>query len=138
MTLEKKLSKKKLSVPNDIEFEIRFIEGVLKHVPDFIPGLIVLGDLYTKKKFFEKALAIDLRLSFARPDDPYILYNLACSYSLLNKLDEALSILKSAVEYGYDHFEYLQYDNDLANLRQDRRYQEFIVQLMNKKVSRSQ
>ena len=126
------MSKKQLPGQNDIEFEIQFIEGVLKYVPDFIQALMALGDLYTKKGLYQKGLDIDLKLSRLRADDPYVLYNLACSYSLLNNIDEAFSTLKSAVNHGYDHFEYLQYDHDLANLRQDSRYQEFIAALTQK------
>jgi len=130
------LSKKKFSGQNDSEFEIQFIEGILQRVPDFIQALTVLGDLYTKKGLYQKGLEIDLKLSSLRPDDPYILYNLACSYSLLKQIDAALSVIKLAVSNGYDHFEYLQYDHDLANLRQDSRYQEFISSLNPKNVSR--
>ncbi len=130
------MSKKKFSGQNDSEFEIQFIEGILQRVPDFIQALTVLGDLYTKKGLYQKGLEIDLKLSSLRPDDPYILYNLACSYSLLKQIDAALSVIKLAVSNGYDHFEYLQYDHDLANLRQDSRYQEFISSLNPKNVSR--
>ena len=96
---------------------------------------MALGDSYTKKGLYQKGLEIDLRLDQLRRQDPHILYNLACSYSLLHYLDQALDTIKSAVRYGYDHFEYLQYDSDLANLRRDSRYQEFISDLINKKIT---
>ena len=132
------LNKKQLKGNSDIEFEIQFIEELLKRVPDFIEALIVLGDLYTKKGLYQKGLDIDLRLLALRPDDPNVLYNLACSYSLLHQLDDALATLKRALALGYDHFEYLQYDYDLANLRQDSRYQELISTLINSKNTNTQ
>ena len=119
----------------DLDFEIAFFEAVVDGSPYFIEALMALGDSYTKKGFYQKGLEIDLRLDQLRREDPHILYNLACSYSLLHHLDQALDTIKSAVRYGYDHLEYLQYDSDLANLHRDSRYQEFISDLFNKKTA---
>ena len=128
------MNKKQTARRNDLDFEIQFFEAVLKTTPDFIEGLIALGDAYTRKGLYPKGLEIDLHLTRLRPGDPHILYNLACSYSLLNNIDAALATIKSAVERGYDRFEYLQHDSDLANLRRDRRYQEFISDLAHKRA----
>ncbi len=119
----------------DIDFEIRFIEGIIQKKSDFIEGLTALGDLYTKKGLYQKGLEIDERLSQLRPRDPYVLYNLACSYSLLNRFDKAFSTLRLAVDCGYRDFEYLKQDGDLAALRQDSRYSEFLANLINKEIS---
>ncbi len=116
-----------------MDFEINFIEGILKRKPDFIEALIALGDLYTKRGFFEKGLEVDLKLAQLRPDDPYILYNLACSYSLVNNIDAALQVIKRSVDFGYDHLEGIEQDHDLSNLHKDDRYQEFISDLLKKK-----
>ncbi len=117
-----------------MNFQIKFIESVIERKPDFIEALMALGDLYTKKGLFQKGLDMDLKLSELRPDDPFVYYNLSCSYSLMNNLDEAFRTIKLALEYGYDNFEYLQYDSDLKNLRDDLRFQEFITRLHDKQV----
>ncbi len=129
------MKKKAKEIQNDLDFQIQFIEDVLNRTPTFIEALVALGELYTKRGLYEKGLEMDLRLSSLRPDCPYVNYNLACSYSLLNHIEEALSTIKRAVDCGYNHFEYLQYDTDLANLRRDERYQEFISTLINKKTT---
>lgn len=116
--------KKNKKQKEDIDFEIKFYEGVLKRLPNFVPVLIVLGDLYTRKGCFEEGLRMDLRLSRLRRDDALVHYNLACSYSLLNRTDEALVSVKRAVELGYADFSYMQRDPDLANLRLDKRFRE--------------
>lgn len=100
-----------------LDFELAFYEKLLSAYPDFVDALIPLGDAYTRRGLPEKGLEIDLRLIRLRAHDPLIWYNLACSYSLLTRLDEALDALRRAVELGYADFEYLRRDPDLTNLR---------------------
>ncbi|MFA5088404.1 MAG: hypothetical protein WC552_05155 [Candidatus Omnitrophota bacterium] len=112
---------------DDSDFEIGFCEGILKRSPDFIEALIVLGDLYTRKGLFEKGLEVDKRLASLRPGDGVILYNLACSYSLVNQIDASFAAIQQAVECGYDELEFLEKDGDLENLRRDSRFQKFLA-----------
>jgi len=115
----KKEDKKK----KDLDFEIDFFEQLLKKKPDFIQALTALGGAYTQRGDYRKGLEVDLRLSRLRRDDSTVHYNLACSYSLLGELDLAFSILKKAIDLGYEDFEHLKYDPDLENLRKDERFQ---------------
>ena len=39
---------------NDLDFEISFLEGVLKHRPNYIDALAPLAEAYTRRGFFEK------------------------------------------------------------------------------------
>ena len=128
------MTKKDIKKEEDLDFEIQFIESVVKNRPHFVEALVALGDLYTKRGFFEKGLGVDEKLACLRPNDSMILYNLACSYSLLNDVDKALKTIQKAIECGYNNFEYLQYDSDLQNLRMDHRFQEYFstVQKKNK------
>lgn len=106
----------------DLEFEIFFFEGVTRRDPDFIEALQILGDGYTKTGQWEKGLKIDKRLARLCPDNPLVFYNLACSYSLMGKLDEAIAALTKAVNLGYDDGQWLNKDPDLENLRCDKRF----------------
>ena len=117
----------------DLDFEVRFYEKILERKPDFIEALMALGDLYTKKGRYVDGLKVDQKLAQLRPDDATVFYNLACSYSLVNNIDEALGTIKRAIEYGYDNFEYIERDNDLDNLRRDRRFKEYFLGVKNKK-----
>ncbi len=114
---------------HDIDFEIRFLEGLLKHQPEFIEALIMLGDDYTQKGEYQKGLLVDEKLSILQPDDPGVHYNLACSYALVNAVDKAFRSIKKAIRLGYNNFEHLEHDPDLINLRQDRRFQEYYARL---------
>ena len=111
----------------DLNFEIAFYEGILAQQPDFVENLVALGDAYTRVGRYAEGLAIDQRLAGLRPDDPMVLYNLACSYSLLGKLDQALSAIQSAVTAGYDEWDFMMTDADLAALRADARFKEYLA-----------
>ena len=123
--------------PVDIDFEIAFYESILKKTPQFIEALAALGDLYTKKGFYEKGLDIDEKLSKLRPHDPLVFYNLACSYSLLKNIDKAFKNIKRAVDLGYNDLSYLEKDLDLDNLRKDGRFMEFLLKIKNKTSDKS-
>ena len=118
---------------NDIDFEIGFYESILKESPNFIQAMMALADLYTKKGLYREGLNIDESLARLRPDDPVVFYNLACSYSLLNNPSAALKAAKTAVELGYDDFEHLHNDPDLANLLVDPQFQQYLKDVEKKR-----
>ena len=118
---------------NDIDFEIGFYENVLKGSPDFIEAMMALADLYTKKGLHREGLHLDERLSRLRPGNSVIFYNLACSYSLLNNSYAALNAVKKAIELGYDDFEHLYNDQDLANLLADPEFQQYLKDAQKKR-----
>jgi len=110
-------------------FEIKFYEDLLKQHPDFINVLISLGDVYTRKGFYEEGLAVDKKLIQLLPNDPIMHYNLACSLSLTSHSDEALAKLKKAVLFGYDEFSFMSKDPDLENVRKLSEYKIFFSKL---------
>ena len=75
---------------------------------------------------------IDLRLAKLCPNNPLVFYNLACSYSLLKRVDEAFAALAEAVSRGYDDAPWLNKDPDLDNLRQDSRFKKIRENLSQK------
>lgn len=116
----------------DIDFDISFYEGILRKNPYLIDCLNFLGNAYTSKEMHEKGLEIDKRLSRLRPDDPIIIYNLACSYALSNKIDLSISTLKRAIDLGYNDIEHLESDKDIDNIRSDKRYK-LLINILRKK-----
>lgn len=109
-----------------LEFEISFYEKLLRAYPDFVDVLVPLGDAYSRRGLHEKGLEVDLRLARLRGNDPLTWYNLACSYSLLKRLDEAIDALRRSIELGYGDLRHLQKDPDLVNLRQSQKYRQFL------------
>jgi adenylate cyclase len=64
-----------------------------------------------------------LALSIA-PDDSYVLYNVACIYSISGKLDEALDFLDRTIQAGLTKRAWLDRDSNLDPLRDLPRFQE--------------
>ena len=112
-----------------LDFEIAFYEKLLRAYPDFVDVLIPLGTTYTRAGLYDKGLAVDVRLTQLRPEDPLAWYNLACSYSLLDRVDEALEALRQASSRGYTDLAYVQKDADLANLRRSPKFRQFLESL---------
>ncbi len=106
----------------DIDIEIGFLEGVLRRDPGYVEALEILGDDYTKRGRHEEGLAIDQKLVALKPTDPGVLFNLACSLSLLKRLDEAAEALRKSIQLGYRDFDWLMQDPDLRKLRADERF----------------
>jgi len=111
---------------DDEQFELSFMESVLKHDPCNEDVLMLLGHAYTRRGEYEKGHNLDRRLVRLRPADPTAYYNLACSCSLLRKIDDAFTALKRATSLGYRDVNHMLKDPDLANLRGDWRFRRFV------------
>jgi tetratricopeptide (TPR) repeat protein len=122
----------------DLDFQMCFYEGIVKDNPDFAEALIALGEIYTKKGFYEKGLKIDKRLIKLRPDSSVAHYNLACSLSLMSDLTSSFKALKRAIELGYDDLIFMNGDPDLSNLRGDGRFKELIKMIQKESLAKPQ
>src|SRR6266540_2781805 len=60
------------------------------------------------------------------PDDPLLLYNISCMYSLLGNPNEALDCLEKAVDKGYGQKDWVEHDSDLNSLRELPRFQRIV------------
>ncbi len=123
--VKKVFNKLPIRHPSGALFELDFYEAILAKRPEHLGTLEALGHLYTELGEAEKGLTIDKRIVKLRPRSAVAHYNLACSYSLLQIISKAFKNLRRAAELGYDDWEHLERDDDLANLRADSRYEEF-------------
>jgi len=113
----------------DDEFAIWFFEGIIEKYPSYVECLMLLGNVYTANGMYEKGLKVDLKLERLKPDDPLVHYNLACSYSLLGRVDKSLESLGRAVDLGYKDIRHLENDSDLDRLRDEDDYKKLINKL---------
>lgn len=127
------MKKNSESNKNTTTFEIEFFEKLIREKPDFVDVLIPLAEAYTKTGDYDRGLIVDKRLSKLRPDDAIVHYNLACSFSLTDKINEAIGTLKKAVNLGYDDFDYMNIDTDLLNVRNNTRYKEIFAKWTKRK-----
>jgi len=128
---KKKLSRREL---RDLDVEISFLQGVTRRDPDFVEALQVLGDAYTKRGRFDAGLQIDEQLSKLCPKDPMVLYNLACSYALTKRQEQAASAVLRAMDLGYADFKWLMKDPDLENLRKHPAFDKILAKLKRVKI----
>lgn len=115
---------------DDERFEVQFMEELLTNDPCNEEALMVLGRTYTRRGEYEKGLAIDRRLARLRPSDPTVYYNLACSCSLLQQLEDGFVALEKAIALGYRDLGHMLKDPDLANLRQDQRFRHLVSRVI--------
>lgn len=111
---------------SQLDFELDFFEGILQRNPDLIDVLRVHGNNLTLKLRYEDGLKVDRQIVQLRPRDPLAHYNLACSYSLIKKIDPALKALRKAFELGYRDFRYVREDRDLVAVRKDPRFRQLL------------
>lgn len=124
------------SLPRDereyMMFCLEFCGAVLKENPSHLEALALAANYCTELGFFADGLKIDKLLASLKPDDPLVLYNLACSHSLNLNLDDAIGALRQAVANGYADSIHLASDRDLAAVRQDPRFRSVVEALKNK------
>lgn len=112
---------------SDMDFEIAFYQSILETTPDFIQALMALGNLYTKKGWYERGLNVDKKLARLRPDSPYVFYNLACSNALMGDILEGVKSLIQAFELGFSDIEYMAQDKDLTQVYHHPHFQEYFI-----------
>ena len=58
-----------------------------------------------------------------------VLYNAACIYSLLGKIDEALDFFEKAIETGFASRKWIESDSDLDPIRNHPRFQKALKKM---------
>ena len=105
-----------------LDFEVALTrEHALAH-PDDLDALRALAYAYTGAGRLEEALQVDLDLCARAPDRADFRYDLACSYALLARPDDAFAELGKAIDLGFDDGPHLDDDPDLHALRKDARW----------------
>jgi TolB-like protein len=85
-------------------------------------GLVALGER-------ERGLEWARRARDIAPEEPMILYNLGCIYSLAGEIDEALDCLERSVALGLTQKGWYEHDSNLDPLRQQPRFKALMDRL---------
>jgi predicted Zn-dependent protease len=120
----------KRKIKTEVLAELHFLEALSRRCAKDTDVLKALSDLYTKVGRYEDGLKIDLGLSALCPREPLVWYNLACSYAMTARADEALSALSRAVDLGYRDVVWIREDSDLASIRKDSRFKALLQRLL--------
>jgi adenylate cyclase len=71
-----------------------------------------LGRLEEAKEEMDKGIK-------QNPNDPIIIYNAACFYSMIGEKKISIENIKKAIDNGFGNYEYIKHDPDLNNLRKE-------------------
>ncbi|MFC1825835.1 tetratricopeptide repeat protein [Thermodesulfobacteriota bacterium] len=94
--------------------------------PEFPEALYELAKLYIGQGEYEKALSLYHKMITFLPDNPAGYYNMACIYARQNRPEESVAWLNKAVAKGFDDWNHIKTDSDLANIRSSSQYKAFI------------
>ena len=101
-------------------------EKALALQPDFLAAQNNLAMAYAADRQNDRALAAFKKLIVLDPDNPGNYYNVAVMYALQNKVPDSIAWLKQAIERGYQNWELIKTDKDLANVRNSPEYQQLV------------
>lgn len=105
------------------------VEQHLALNPDDSRAIYLGADVLIRLGEKQKAMEFVKRLAATERDEPYLLYGVACLYSLIGKPDEAVFYLTKSVEGGFAHLQYLEKDSDFDPIREHPGYKRLIRDL---------
>ncbi|MGZ4886987.1 MAG: TPR end-of-group domain-containing protein, partial [Candidatus Aminicenantales bacterium] len=82
----------------------------------------VLGDRERSLEWARAAVAQE-------PDEPMVLYNVGCIFSLAGEAEMAINLLERAVERGLTHRGWFEHDSNLDPLRRHPRFKALLERL---------
>jgi len=115
----------KINGPADVELDV-VVDNLTKSLNNEALRLMdseEVTDLNKSKLLLES-------LQMINEEDPHVYYNLACVNSLLKNVQSAMEQLQNAFNHGYDNLKHMVEDKDLAYLRLQTQYSDFLKAVM--------
>ena len=100
-----------------LDFEFNFYVSLYEKLPNDIRLISILAEAYTRHGEIEKGLELDRKLVKIDQTNATAHYNLACSLSLVENFEEAISALRKSISLGYCDFNWMLEDQDLHAMR---------------------
>ncbi len=101
---------------------LQLLEQHLELHPEDSRALLIAASFYAQLGNPEKASTHIARGMAVDPEDPIVLYNVACTFVDLGRIPEALDALERSVRSGYGNKAWLEHDGDLDPIRNEPRY----------------
>ena len=101
---------------------VQLIEQHLELHPEDSRALIIGATLYAQLGQPEKAALSAARAMAVDPEDPRVLYNVACTFAGSGRIADALDALERSVRNGWGDKAWLEHDSDFDPIRNEPRY----------------
>ncbi len=108
---------------------LRMAERHLQLHPDDVRAIYLGANALYELGERTHALEWAGRALFMDPEEPSVLYNVACAYALLGEIDKSIDCLEKAFDHGFSHKEWIENDPDFASLRDNPRFQALMQRL---------
>jgi len=115
----------KINGPADVELDV-VVDNLTQSLNNEALRLMdseEVTDLNKSKLLLESLQMID-------EQDPHVYYNLACVNSLLKNVQSSIEQLQNAFKHGYSNFKHMLEDKDLAYVRLQTQYAEFLKAIL--------
>jgi Flp pilus assembly protein TadD len=99
--------------------EVLILERQLETVPEDVRARVLLAADYANLGRKEDAIRHAEMAVALRPSDGNVLYNAACTYGVLGRKSDALTMIRRAKEAGYANTDWPRIDPDLACIHDD-------------------
>lgn len=106
----------------------RVLQWQIEWAPENVRARILLAGTYANLGDTDNAVVELGKAVASSTHDASTLYNAACTYSILGRTEEALSVLKQAIKNGYWHLDNIARDPDFENLHDEPAFQRLINQ----------
>ena len=83
-------------------------------------ALTYLGESEKSRDWNRRALAME-------PEDPSVLYNIACNFAMEGQPDEAIATLSKALDNGFGHWKWIEHDTSLDGIRSEPGFAELLT-----------
>jgi hypothetical protein len=110
----------------NIENAINEFSSAIKKDPNYAEAYSNRGVAYMMQKKYNKALDDLKKAKDLKPDSANIRYNLASCHSLMGSVDYGLDELDAALEKGFNSYDSLRKDPDIANLRKHKEFKRIL------------
>jgi serine/threonine protein kinase/Flp pilus assembly protein TadD len=102
--------------------QLRLGEEHLARHPDDSRACIMAANAWANLQDAERSAEFAARATAMDPDDPMVLYNVACLYGVLGRTDDCLTALEQSVNKGWGDKAWLEHDSDFDSVRGEPRY----------------
>ena len=115
-----------LFAKKDLQTAQACLDSTIRYAPGDETLLWKAVQLLTEAGRYKKAAAYLETLTGFHPDNPKLLYNLACLYARQNDKRKAVNTLKRAIDRGYNNWSQIKTDKDLKAITETAYYKAII------------